>query len=223
MPEERWRTLPDGRRILLKKGRGGPVAVAVGTAVALGASGGFGGTAAVTGSAGGTSALSAAESAVIRNIQSNLGKAKRTARRGDSRSAWQQLRMRKGRERFENAVECAALTYGQVQEFLIGTPCQSIDRWQYPVSDEAGNTMVVAVSKVTMRRATDTRKFRRLLDEHGTGDIRPIVALVPFTGHHYDSRTSGRSIISAEAEPVTGAPADEVLQATAEAAVALTS
>ena len=60
------------------------------------------------------------------------------------------------------------------------------------------------------------------MDEHGTGDIHPLVPVVPFTGHHYDSRSTGRTVIVAEAEPLEGDPADEVLDATAQAAVALT-
>lgn len=224
MSEPEWRTLPDGRRIPLNrpKGRSGPAAVAVGAAVVLGASGGIGGTSAVGGSAGGSSAVSAAETAVVRNIQSNLGKAKRTARQGNSQRAWQQLRMRKGRERNENAIECAAFSFGQVREFFLTTPCQGLERWQYPITDEAGSTMVVTVSKVTMRRASQARQFRRLIDEHGTGDIHPLIPLVPFTGHYYDSKPGGRSVIVSEAEPLSGDPSEVVLQATAEAATAIT-
>ena len=102
--------------------------------------------------------------------------------------------------------------------FLHWTP----SREQYPVFDEAGDTMVVTVSKVTMRRSSDAWEFRRIMDEHGTGDIHPLVPVVPFTGHHYDSRSTGRTVIVAEAEPLEGDPADEVLDATAQAAVALT-
>lgn len=225
MPEQKWVTLPDGRKVPLNKPkrRGAPAALAVGTAVVLGASGGLGGITAVSGSAGGSTAISAAETVVVRNIQSHLGKAKRTARQGNSQRAWQQLRMRKGPERHENAVECVTFTFGQVQEFFLTTPCQSLERWQYPITDEAGSTMLVAVSKVTMRQASQARQFRRLIDEHGTGDIQPIAPIVPFTGHHYDSKPAGRSVIVAETEPLTGNPSEAVLQATAEAATAITS
>ncbi|WP_433872505.1 hypothetical protein [Saccharopolyspora sp. CA-218241] len=224
MGDEAWRTLPDGRRIRLNKpkGRGGPAAVAVGTAVVLGASGGLGGTAVVGGSAGGSTAVSAVDAAVVRHIQSNLGKAKQSARQGKTQRAWQQLRMRKGRERRVSAVECITSTFGQVQEFFLATPCQGLERWQYPVDDEAGSTMVVIVSKVTMRRASQAWKFRRLIDEHGTGDIHPIAPVVPFTGYHYDSKLAGRSVIVAQAEPLAGKPPDAVLGATAEAATAIT-
>ncbi|EHR61008.1 hypothetical protein [Saccharomonospora cyanea] len=224
MAEQRWVTLPDGRRVPVNrtKGRGAPVALAVGTAVALGASGGIGGFSTVGGSSGGSATLSAAESAVVRNIESHLPRAKRMARQGNSQSAWKQLRMRKGPERHENAVECVSFTFGQVQRFFLTTPCRSLERWQYPVTDEAGNTMLVAVSKVTMRRTSQARRFRRLIDEHGTGDIHPIAPLVPFTGHHYDSKTRGRSVVLAETEPLTGNPSAAVLQATAEAATAIT-
>ncbi len=225
MPKQEWVTLSDGRKVPLNKpkGRGTSVALAVGTAVALGASSGIGGFSAVGGSAGSSATLSAAESAVVRNIESHLPTAKRTARQGNSQRAWKQLRMRKGRERHENAVECVTSTFGQVRQFFLTTPCRSLERWQYPVTDEAGNTMLVAVSKVTMRRASQARRFRRLIDEHGTGDIHPIAPVVPFTGHHYDSRSRGRSVILAETEPLTGDPSAAVLQATAEAATALTS
>lgn len=223
MSEQRWVTLSDGRKILVNgKGRRTVAAVAVGTTVALSASGGFGGLSTVGGSASSSAGLSAAESVVVRNIQSQLPKAKRTARQGHSQRAWKQLRMRKGRERHEEAVECVTFSFGQVQEFFLTTPCRKLERWQYPVTDEAGNEMLVAVSKVTMRRTSQARKFKDLIDEHGTGDIRPIAPLVPFTGYHYDSKTKGPSVIFAETEPLRGDPSPAVLDTTATAAVALT-
>lgn len=225
MPDQDWRTLPDGRRIPLNKPKGssGATALAVGAVVVLGASGGTAGTAVLGGSAAGSTAVSAAESAVVRNIQSNLSKAKRFARKENPQRAWRQMRVRKGRERYKDAADCVAASFGQVQEFFLATPCQGLERRQYPITVETGSTMVVTVSKVTMRRASQAREFRSLIDEHGTGDIYPLAPIVSFTGHHYDSKPAGRSVIVAEAESLDGDPSDAVLQVTAEAATAMTS
>ncbi|MER5392776.1 hypothetical protein [Saccharopolyspora sp. NPDC002686] len=193
---------------------------AAGTAVALSASGGIG--TGVLGGSTGSSALSAAESAVVRNIQSNLTKAQKTARQGKPQQAWRQLKLRQGREQAKSAVECWAFSFGQVQEFFARTPCADLHRVQFPLTDDNGNTVSVLVSKVRMRSTSDARELRRLIDEHGTGDIRPLVENVPFTGEHYDSKVSGKVVVLAETEPTSGEPSPVVLETISEAAVALT-
>ncbi|MGP4014629.1 hypothetical protein [Saccharopolyspora sp. 5N708] len=131
------------------------------------------------------------------------------------------MRLRQAREEAVDAVECWSFSFGEVQEFFARTPCRNLRRVQFQVSDEGGNTMSVLVSQVQMATAADARKFRRLIDEHDTGDILPVLADVRFTGHHYDSQANGKTITIAETEAVSGNPSKELLEATAEAATAL--
>lgn len=221
MPPDGFRKRKDGTTypIHAPKRRGGVAVFAAGTALAMSATGGLG-TGVIGGSAG-SSALSTAESAVVRGIHSNLSKATRVARNGKPKQAWRRLGMRRGRPQKKEALECWALSFGQVQEFFAHTPCRDLRRVQFPVTSDNGNTIAVLVSRVRMHKAADATEFRRLIDEHGTGDIRPILPDVTFTGYHYDSDPRGKAVIVAEAEPRRGDPPEAVLQATAEAAAAL--
>jgi hypothetical protein len=216
-----FRSRPDGTKypIHAPKGRGGTAAVAVGTALLMAAGGGGAGTATLAGSIGSSSAVSAAESAVIRGIRANLSKAKQTARSGKPKQAWRQLGLRQGRKHADGRAACWALSFGEVQEFFLRKPCQQLDRLQFEVTDDNGNAMAVLVSRVKMPRSRDAYSFKRLIDVHGTGDIRPVLPDVHFTGHHYDSEVSGRSVIVAETEPLRGNPSDQLLETVAEAAV----
>lgn len=191
--------------------------IAGGVALTVWASGGG---AVPFGTSTGSSALSAAESAVVRDIKTNLSKARQDVRRGKPERAWQRLKLRKTPEKAREAVECAVFSYGQVQEFFAHRPCKDLRRVQFSVSYEDG-TMAVLVSRVRMYSTKDARRFRKLIDEYGTGDIQPVLSHVRFTGHHYDSARERSTVFVAEIEPTAGHVPEPILEATAEAAVVL--
>ena len=95
------RIRPDGTKYPLRggSGNGTTAAIAVGTALTLWAASGG-----VVGPAVSGPAMSAAESAVVRNIQTNLSKARQDVRRGKPERAWQRLRLRQGTEKIHEAV-----------------------------------------------------------------------------------------------------------------------
>ncbi len=219
MPDVEFRNREDGSTYPITKKRGGAVAAAAGVGLLV-ASGGVGGLGA-GGAAGGSAVLSGAESAVVRAVQSQLPKAKRTARRSGPAKAWRQLRLRKGRQREDSAAACRTVSFGQVQDFLTRGSCRAVRRVQYPLTDDEGDVLTVLVSRVHLTTSSDAAAFKHLIDRHGTGDIRPVVPVVRFTGHHYDSDRDGSTVLVAEAEPLDGTSSAEVLQATAEAAIAL--
>lgn len=204
------------------KGRGRATAVAVGTVLAVSGAGGSVGTGALVGSSGGSASLTAAESAVVRGVRSNLTKARTSVRRGKPKQAWRKLGLRRGRARVREAARCWAFSFGQVQEFFAHTPCRSMRRAQFPVTVADGTTVWVLVSRVRMGSVADAGEFKRLIDVHGTGDIRPILPTVSFSGHNYDSRSSGRTVVVAETEPTAGTPPGPVLESITHAAVVLT-
>lgn len=214
------RTRPDGTKYPISGGGGGGgvrAVIAGGVALAVWASGGG---AVPFGTSTGSSALSAAESAAVRNIKTNLSKAREDVRRGKPERAWQRLKLRKTPEKVRDAVECAVSSYGRVQEFFAHRPCKDLRRVQFTVSYDDG-TMAVLVSRVRMYSTKDARRFRNLIDEYGTGDIRPVLPHVRFTGHHYDSRRDRSTVFVAEIEPVAGNVPEPILETTTEAAVVL--
>jgi hypothetical protein len=150
---------------------------------------------------------------------------KQAARRGQRDQAWQRLGFRNTREALGPAVECAAHSYGQVQEFFVRTPCRELRRMLVLVTDDNGGSVVVSVAWVRMRGLRPARQLRELADEYGTGNVAPIggAALelgdLRFTGRHYESRRQGSLVVIAEAEPVGGQPEPAMLDALTEVAV----
>ncbi len=221
----RFRTRPDGSKYPIGGGGGGGGAatvVAGGAVLAIwAASSGAGGIGAGIGTGGGTgAAMSASESAVVRNISKNLSKARKDVQRGKPSQAWRRIGLRKGTAKTREAAECAAFSYGRVQNFFIRNPCRGLHRAQFPVSYDGGSASVL-VSRVQLRSTAQARRFRRLIDEHGSGDLRPFLPDVRFTGEHYDSAPDRSAVFVAEAESASGGVPDQVLDSMAEAAVLL--
>ncbi|MBQ6641421.1 MAG: hypothetical protein IJH84_10370 [Saccharopolyspora sp.] len=219
----RFRSRPDGSKYPIGGGGGAATVIAGGAAFAIwAASSGAGGIGAGVGGGGGTaaSAMSAAESAVVRNISKNLSKARKDVQRGKPVQAWRRLGLRKGTSKTREAAECAVFSYGRVQDFFTRNPCRGLHRVQFPVSYDGGSASVL-VSRVQMRNATQARQFRRLIDEHGSGDVEPFLPDVQFTGEHYDSARDRSAVFVAEAESASGDVPDQVLDSVAEAAVLL--
>jgi hypothetical protein len=108
------------------------------------------------------------------------------------------------------ASDCAARAHGQVRTFLLGTPCNAVDRTVLSLDDAAGNGMVISIAWVHLSSADTARRFTALDDAYGTGDVTPLNAAavhlgaVRFTGQHYRSRCAGPVAVIAEAAPSAG-------------------
>jgi hypothetical protein len=183
-----------------------------------------GGEALVGGGSLGSSLGGAAEPSLARNLDAKKAEAKKSARRGDSRNAWRRMGLRSRPESVKRYGECVTHSTGQVQLFLIRTPCRRLDQKLIPLVDGSGNVAVIAVAWVEFASRKATGRYRNLSDEYGTGYIKPIagaalaMADVKLTGQHYASWPAGRIAVTAEAEPVTGRFDDSVLDAVAEVA-----
>jgi hypothetical protein len=198
--------------------------MAAATAAVVVAAGG-GAIGGVGGGAIGSTATGGAQSTIMRNLGAKKVDARNAARRGDSRQAWRRLGLRQGREHLERYASCVGNSVGEVRAFLVRNPCRRLDRLLVIVADADGNTAVVAVSWVELRSRGAARSFRSTSDTYGTGYVKPLAAAVlgqadvRLTGQHYGSRVSGRIVVSAEAEPLTGQFTEEVLDTVAEVAV----
>lgn len=95
----------------------------------------------------------------------------------------------------------------------------------FALGDGHGNTIVVTVSWVGMFTAGTAERLKALADTDGTGNVSPLggelvdAAGIKFTGTHYDSRRSGKLVVIAEAEPLSGTPDPDFLEGVVEVAV----
>ncbi|MFB9908488.1 hypothetical protein [Allokutzneria oryzae] len=213
------------RRPIRGKGTGAVVA----GALTLGLFASSGGAVSLGGGAtvGEVGAAQAGSSASLQ-LRARKSEGQKAARRGDADAAWQRMGLRQLRRATGQQIECVAVSYGRVREFFTRHRCASLDRMLFAVADKTGNTAVVSVVWVRMARTSDARKFRTLMDEHGTGDITPLgarlldLANVTFTGLRYGSDRDGRSVTIAEAENAAGGRFDhDTLDAIAEVAAHL--
>ena len=125
--------------------------------------------------------------------------------------------------------DCAAHSYGQVQEFFEKHPCLALYRSLFEVRDRRGGLLLVAVARVDMPDSTSARAYRELVDTYGTGNITELnrerggyrYRDVRFTGKRYASSRNGNTVINAQAEPVgrvavAGWVAEQAAQAAAD-------
>ncbi|MGH3389226.1 MAG: hypothetical protein ACRDOO_10155 [Actinomadura sp.] len=213
---ERWIT-KDGRRILINADGGGTgkvVAAGLATVMILG-SGGF------TGGAGGSS---------VGGRTGNVSKvkAKRSARMGKADEAWRRIGMRRLKQTADIPnLKCVRATFGEVQRSLIRSPCTALDRKLIAIADRRGNAALVSVAWVRFRTSGDRRRFQKVIDVYGTGDIKPLAASLlgmadtRFTGRFYHSIPKGARLTVAEAEAVKGTFDPKVLDGFAEIAAEL--
>jgi hypothetical protein len=185
----------------------------------------FGGIGSGATSLGGSSGGGSIDSAAGRNLNTNKAEGKKSARKGDANEAWRRMNMRTLKKAMKQDLQCVAHSFGQVREFFVRNPCKSMDRVLYGIGDGRGNTVVISVAWVGFRTRGDARAFRDLNDVHGTGDVAPLastlleLANIRFTGHHYQSRLDGGTVVIAETEAATGQISDDVLDAVADVAV----
>ncbi|MGH3759277.1 hypothetical protein [Actinophytocola sp.] len=171
---------------------------------------------------------SGSSQAVANTFAARIAASQEAARRGDIAAAAQQLGMTAGPRARRHNVNCAAFATGQVRQYLLRTPCRSMDRLLFTIRDARGGTIAVAVAWVDFRTGAEAREFRRIDDAPGTGRIKPLpgsVAGIPnvaLSGRHHRSRQVGTTAVSADAEPVvSGQQTDTLLDGVAGVAVLL--
>jgi len=202
------------------KGAGRLVAAgAVALALAGGTTGAIG--------AGGTAAESGitADSVNGRNLDQRKNESKNSARNGKADEAWNRMGMRTLKKTVKQDLKCVAASTGRVRDFFLHTPCKSLDRILLAVGDTAGNSAIISVAWIGFTSRSHADAFERVETVQGSGDITPLagalldLADVHFTGHHYQARRDGATMVIAETESAAGHVGSEVLEALAEIAV----
>lgn len=222
----RWIT-KNGERIPIGGGPGGGgKRGGTGKVVAAGllvAGLGFAGTGGNVGSIF-TSRAGTGTSASAPNLAARKADAAKPAKKGDTASTWQRLGMRELKRTIKRDAKCLAASFGQVRQFFLRTPCTSLDRILFAVTDGAGNDAIISVAWIRFRTHTQAANFMDLIDVYGTGDIQPLasgllgLADIKFTGRYYSSTRTASQITIAEAEPTSGHLAPDMLKALAEVA-----
>lgn len=183
-----------------KGSKGGGAIVVVGVALALGAGGA---------TAGG--ALTASGSASVSSSSSGNGRTGAQVSRSDSIAAEARLAARGVRitaRLTDDASDCAAHSYGQVQQFFRQHRCTKLHRAQFEVRDSKGDVALVPVAWVEMPTEAAAHSLKQLLDGSGTGNITELsreggkYQTVRYTGAAYASRQNGTVVVNAQAEPV---------------------
>jgi hypothetical protein len=226
-----WRTLPDGRRIKLRrKGTATAVAAAVAAVAAVAIAGGgatLGGAGAKTGAdaLAGNTAGDVVDSLPGRSLKTRKAEAQKSAKKGKTDEALGRFKLKRLKKRAEHEFECLAASDGKVREFLARTPCTSLDRMLLAVGDGRGNAAVVSVVRVGFGSKKQATAFEKVERVQGSGDVRPLeIALllgltgVRISGRHYHSRADKNGMIVAETETATGRFDGGTLDALAEVA-----
>jgi hypothetical protein len=108
----------------------------------------------------------------------------------------------------DDASDCVAHSYGQVQDFFRRHPCSALVRAQLELQDRRGDVVLVPIAWVEMPTADEAGALKTLLDGSGTGNITELsreqgrYRSVRYTGSAYASRLDGRIVVNAQAEPV---------------------
>lgn len=116
-----------------------------------------------------------------------------------------------------DSVDCAADSYGRVQQFFRQHPCAGLHRALFEVRDKGGDVVLVAVAWVAMPDADRAADLKDLVDAPGTGNVTELsrewgrYQEVRFTGDFYDSELDGTVVVNAQAQPVARGPAGAVL------------
>lgn len=190
---------PDGRWI---SRRGGSFLAAVALAVTLGSGPGVTGASGLSsGSSGAARAQSTASSKARARDRAVIRTLVRLERRG--------LRVEQRQVSTED--DCAANSYGQVQDFFEEHPCTKLFRALYEVQDRRHNTVLVAVASVDMSDVEQAHALQRLVDSPGTGNITELSRRdgryrpVRFGGkfYRYESLRIDTTVINAQAQPTT--------------------
>jgi hypothetical protein len=212
-----FRTRPDGTRYPIT-----PKGKAAGTVVAGAVIAGL--MTAASGGTGTESVGAALDSASEQNAKSS---SQDNARKSDRAKTWQRKALREVRDTVKQDLRCAVQSYGQVQQFFLQSPCDTLDQMLFALSDAQGNIIAVSVMWVKMPSADEAGQLKKLEDTYGTGDVTPFAteALqlggIKFTGRHYASRANGSLVVIAESEAVQGNTSTTLLDDVAKIAVVL--
>lgn len=104
--------------------------------------------------------------------------------------------------------DCAAHSYGQVQQFFLEHPCDALFRALYEVRGPGGARVLLAMAWVDMPDAAQAAALKSLVDRPGTGNITELSKEqrryrgVRFTGQHYASLQDDTTVINVQAEPL---------------------
>lgn len=179
--------------------RGNGLAAAITLAVALAAGTGFGAGGGGAGAAGANSAVRTGETSTSARATTQ---ARRTAR-ASARLVGKGMNVR---ERSVHAdTDCAAHSYGQVQEFFRSHPCTDLVRVLLEVTGKPGARALVAIAWVDMPDAAQARQLQQLMDRPGTGNVTELSRESGgqrFGGEYYRSVRDGDTVVNAQAEPV---------------------
>lgn len=156
-----------------------------------------------------------------------MNRAKSEAPKGDRGHTWERMRLRQAKREVRRDLRCSVLSFGQVRNFFLRSPCRSLQRALLVLDDGRGNLSLLSIAWVRMSNARQTVDLKRLDDRHGTGDIAapadPVLKSrgVEFMGRHYESRKKGTLFVRAEAVPLRGHSSSAVLDGLPAVAVEL--
>jgi hypothetical protein len=106
------------------------------------------------------------------------------------------------------STDCAAHSYGHVQQFFEDHPCAALFRALYAIHGAGGARLLVAMAWVDMPDPAGAAALKSLVDRPGIGNVTELskeqrrYRSVHFTGQHYTSTQDGATVINAQAEPL---------------------
>jgi hypothetical protein len=115
--------------------------------------------------------------------------------------------------RVDRQHDCAAHSYGLVQDYFRSHPCGGVTRAVIELTDKRRNVLLIAVSRVDMPTPTEAAQYRKLVDQDGTGNVTELsrergrYRSYHYTGRFYTSSLDGTSVENIQIEPVGWWPA----------------
>ncbi|MEU0531273.1 hypothetical protein [Amycolatopsis tolypomycina] len=231
-----FRTRPDGTKYPLTptKGGGGAkvlvAAVAIVAAVGGGGALSFGGAGAASGGVvadalPGNLADDVVDSLPGRSLEARKAEGKKSARRGKTDETFSRFKLKKLKQAAKHELECLINSTGKVREYLAEHRCTSLHQELYAVGDGRGNAAVISIARVGFPSKGDAEGCEKVEKVQGSGDITPLggallgLTHLKFSGHHYQSRIDGKTMVVAETETATGHVDAATLDALADVSV----
>ncbi|SFB55867.1 hypothetical protein SAMN05216266_11966 [Amycolatopsis marina] len=128
----------------------------------------------------------------------------------------------------KNATDCAANSYGKVEDWFTEHPCDALSRALY-VSETAGQRVLVSVVQVTMSTPELAQQLKVITDTDNTGNVNDLVrdgtAKIPgapkVAGGEYNSSVEGGEVTIVEARLFDDSDDKELLSRVTEDALRL--
>ncbi len=117
-----------------------------------------------------------------------------------------------------NGQNCSADSYGLVHRFFLAHPCSWVTRESLILHASSSSVILVAIAWVDMRSFALAKKYKRLVDASGTGNILELSRQsgpyqdIRFTGEFYDSGMVGMSVWNIQVQPTGQLPAGVATQ-----------